>query len=326
MDINKIIDNNKYDNINDIEKNIDDDLNNLLKIKKNKKIDTIVLSGGGSRGFSYTGVFKALEELNILKDINTFVGTSMGAIACFFLICGYTADEIMDFCLIFDFNKLSGNFDKNLLFDLGLDDGNKFCKLFETLLEDKNFKKDLTFKELYDSTKKKLIINGTCLNNNEVYFFDVDSYPDMTIVKAIRISISLPFLFTPVLHDDLLFIDGGVMNNYLIDLFNDKLDSVFGVLTSFNNDEIYKVTNLEEYLSCFYKCYSKACYDTIYTAYKKYTLLLNFDIDVSEFLKKDKKSIFNAKLSELYNIGYEKTIDYFKSTRNDKLINYNNNI
>ena len=37
MDINKIIDNNKYKNINDIEKNIDEDLYNLLRINKKKK-------------------------------------------------------------------------------------------------------------------------------------------------------------------------------------------------------------------------------------------------------------------------------------------------
>ena len=37
MDINKIIDNNKYNDINDIEKNIDEDLYNLLRINKKKK-------------------------------------------------------------------------------------------------------------------------------------------------------------------------------------------------------------------------------------------------------------------------------------------------
>ena len=60
---------------------------NLKKILSNQKklhldvdnIDTLVLSGGGVKGLYYIGVLKKLEELNILKNINKFAGTSIGA-------------------------------------------------------------------------------------------------------------------------------------------------------------------------------------------------------------------------------------------------------
>lgn len=314
MNVNEIIENNEYSNNKDIDYNIKNDLNKIFNINDNK-IDTLVLSGGGARGFSYSGVFKALEDLNILKDINIFVGTSMGSIACFFLIIGYTPDEIKEFCLYFDFNKIFSDYDKNIIFDYGLNDGEIFCNLLESLLENKNLKKNISFKELYELKKKKLIVNGVCLNNNNIYYFDPESYPDMSIVKAIRISISVPLIFTPVRHDNLLFVDGGLINNFPIDLFNSKLESVFGIITSFDNDELNIINNLEEYLQCFNKCYSRGSIETIYTAYEKYVLLLNLNIELTEIFKKHDKEKFKTLFNNLYQEGYKKTIEYFNEKR-----------
>ena len=54
----------------------------------------LVLSGGALKTITILGAVKYLEELNILKDFKQFIGTSAGAIISFFIIIGYSIDEI----------------------------------------------------------------------------------------------------------------------------------------------------------------------------------------------------------------------------------------
>ena len=52
--------------------------------------DTIVLAGGSTKGLLTLGALQYAYDNNIIKNINTFIGTSAGAILCFLLIIGYT--------------------------------------------------------------------------------------------------------------------------------------------------------------------------------------------------------------------------------------------
>ena len=67
------------------------------KIKKdiiNKKI--LIFGGGGVKGIAYVGVLRALEENLLLKNINTFVGSSVGFLIGMYLI-GYNSYNMEDF-------------------------------------------------------------------------------------------------------------------------------------------------------------------------------------------------------------------------------------
>ena len=44
------------------------------------KITKLVFSGGGIKGISYIGIIKYLEDEDLLKNINTIVGTSIGSV------------------------------------------------------------------------------------------------------------------------------------------------------------------------------------------------------------------------------------------------------
>ena len=57
--------------------------------------DTIVLAGGSTKGLLTLGALQYAYDNNIIKNINTFIGTSAGAILCFLLIIGYTPIEII---------------------------------------------------------------------------------------------------------------------------------------------------------------------------------------------------------------------------------------
>ena len=56
----------------------------------------LVLSGGALRAIALLGAIKYLEELNILKNIKQYVGTSAGSIISFLIIIGYSSNEIIN--------------------------------------------------------------------------------------------------------------------------------------------------------------------------------------------------------------------------------------
>ena len=58
-------------------------------VSKKERINKLVFSGGSTKGISYIGIIKGLEENNLFKNIKTFAGTSIGAIFSFLLTIGY---------------------------------------------------------------------------------------------------------------------------------------------------------------------------------------------------------------------------------------------
>ena len=182
-------------------------------------IKTLCLSGGGTKGICYIGAIKYLECNNYLKlkDIDTFVGTSAGSIMSFFFNIGYTIEELNNFILEFNFQNLEPNADSIFfLTKFGMDDGEKIMTIIKTFLFEKFKIYDLTFKELFDKTKKKLKIFSTNYTKAKSEMFSVDTTPDCSVIQAIRMSISVPFLFTPVEYNDCYYIDGGITNNFPI--------------------------------------------------------------------------------------------------------------
>jgi NTE family protein len=63
----------------------------IKKFRKKHKIG-LCLSGGGTKGLSYIGAFKAFEEHNILFDM--VAGTSVGSLFAALYASGFTSEEI----------------------------------------------------------------------------------------------------------------------------------------------------------------------------------------------------------------------------------------
>jgi NTE family protein len=159
----------------------------------NKNV-TLVLSGGGARGFAHIGVIEELESCGY--TINSIAGTSMGA-----LVGGVYAAGKMN-----EYKEWVYNLDKQKIFRLldfsfsnqGLIKGDKVLKTMKEFIPDTNIE-DLKIK--YTATAFDLA------HNNEIVFREGSLY------KAIRASISIPTVFTPVIRGDCVLVDGGVVNN-----------------------------------------------------------------------------------------------------------------
>jgi NTE family protein len=202
----------------------------------------LVLEGGGIRGFAYTGAFQVLDSLNILQQIERVGGTSAGAIQASLLAVGYTPGEIMEIALDVPLRKLNDvgllRGPKRLKKNFGWYKGEKMSAWIEGLIEKKTGNGNITFAELYRDRLlkgyKELYITGTDLTYQCMRVFSHETYPDMRIKDAVRISASIPLYFSAVLIDDQgkvykepdpskklhVMADGAVMSNYPIFLFD----------------------------------------------------------------------------------------------------------
>jgi predicted acylesterase/phospholipase RssA len=179
-------------------------------------IRNLVVSGGSTKTLAAIGCIRYLEEMHMMRDIISFVGTSAGSILCLMCCLGYTSDEmiaILEKEMITE-NRGQLSFDElldlNVLNSYGLDSGENMQTFIEQIVNEKLGRTSITFVELAKITGKNLVICVANLSKQQQEYMDVDTEPHMDVVKAIRMSISLPFIFTPVLHNGNIYVDGAL--------------------------------------------------------------------------------------------------------------------
>lgn len=184
-------------------------------------IKHLILSGGGVRGYATLGTLNYLIKKQIfdLKILRTFAGSSVGAILCLLMNCGYTPRQIYDIGLKLDLKSLFDPNIKNLLTHFGFDTGIKFVNKLKILLENKNIDPNISFLRLYNITKQKLIITATSLNRRTTKYFNYIETPHYKVIDVVRASMGIPVLFTTVRDNDEHLVDGGMLDNFPIHLF-----------------------------------------------------------------------------------------------------------
>ena len=294
----------------DIESKIKDNINKILSGQKNnllldyQSIDTLVLSGGGVKGLYYIGILKKLEELQIINNINTIAGTSIGAFFSALISIGFTSQDLADFVLLFNLTNIKNMSAKNFFSYFGIDDGNNLELVLEEMFNLKGYNKNITFKELYEKTKKELIITGVCLNEKKCYYFSHKNTPDMNIIKSIRISTSVPIYFTPVLFENKLWVDGGIIDNYPINLFKHKLNKTLGIYLS-EFKEFTEIKNLEDYFLCVIQSLMEGLSDRSVKGFEHNSIIIKSDTYNSLNTDFSKETIL-----EFINMGYKTISEY----------------
>ena len=247
----------------------------IPKLNKNAKKTKLVLSGGGIKGFSLLGSLYALEKLDLIKHVKTYAGSSIGACTSVLMSIGYKADELMEILKMVDFRKMTSVDLSNLLTQYGLDDGKRFEMVIRKLISAKNIDPDITFKEMYEMTDKTVIITATCVNDKKVYYFSHKTAPEMPVITAIRMSISIPIYFVPVTYKGKMYIDGGCMDNYPMQLFSDDLDDVIGIHLNDVKSPIDEIKNIEDYMYHTLQCLLEGMTCNSMKEYEKYTVKID---------------------------------------------------
>lgn len=192
-----------------------------------REIDTLTVAGGGIKMITAIGALRILEQKEILKNVTKYAGSSAGALICVLLNIGMSADDIENTVFSQGSSIVHEVFIKipyHLLFNYGLYTANKMVKYIQTLFTEKRFDPNITFLQLFEKTNKTLVLTGTSLNTMDTFYFNHHTMPDMKVIDALRISISIPIYFTSVEYkiNDVThtMVDGGLLNNFPMYYFN----------------------------------------------------------------------------------------------------------
>jgi len=279
-----------------------------------KQLHNLVISSGGITGISYIGMLKYLDEYNLLDNIHTYVGSSVGAIFCLLLTIEYNWKEIYEFCYQFDFSKLIKETNLDIfLEDFGFEKSNRIVYMMKRILEFKNINTDITFLEHYNNTKKKLVITGTCINERTIYYFNYLDNPNMKILDAIHISTCIPILFTPVKYDDKLWVDGAIIDSFPISYCYEDMEHTLG-LTFQDCDACECDEGIVNYLQDLIKTIICGTNNRNIKIYEKNTIIyLNtLDCNLGSSFKYDKET-----KKDIFETGYKSALE-----QHDKLLNF----
>jgi NTE family protein len=195
----------------------------------------LVFEGGGVKGVAYVGALQVLGENDLLEDVTSVAGTSAGSITALAVALGFTPDEITTLILNLDFEKFEdGTFltDAARLFeDFGWFDGRYAECVFECMANRKLGKPDATFLDLHarvgaEPGFRDLYVVATDLDERDwvVMSHESERFASLPLARAARASMSIPFFFTAQEIEGQTFVDGGVLRNYPIDVFDGPIE------------------------------------------------------------------------------------------------------
>ena len=210
----------------------------------------LVFEGGGVKGIAYIGAMEVLKEKGILPRIQRVGGTSAGAINATLFALGFTNAEQRSILKKLDFNNFMDDSwgvirdTDRLIHKFGWYKGDFFHEWIARLIDKKLGTPHATFRNLKEAKKPDLYVYGTNLSTRFGEVFSCEHTPTTRIADAVRISMSIPLFFAAFrnVRND-VYVDGGVLNNYPIKLFDrekyidPKNRSRMGVETNYYREE-----------------------------------------------------------------------------------------
>lgn len=273
----------------------------------------LALSGGGARGLAHIGVLKVMEEAGLVPDYIS--GVSMGAIIGAMYAMGYSTDSLISMLKSTDWNLLiSDRIPENKI-------------IFP---EKKHFYNSIVSLPV---TREKIIlptglINGQQIENALGYYFwpaamvsdfsklpvpflcvstDVGSGQKVVLKNgylpdAIRASIAIPTLLTPVTLDSMLLVDGGVVHNYAATELRDMgADIIIGSYTGY-------IQNSVETTESAYGIMKKIIFITSLASYENEKR--ETDILIEPLIKDYPILAFENNVDTIISAGYNEALKY----------------
>lgn len=262
----------------------------------------LVFSGGGIKGISLVGALNALDDLGFLSEFDEFAGSSIGSFILALYIVGYSPTELKKICFGLDFSKLKSIRIFDIFTKFGIDSGEKLEQLIFKLLKRKNAE-NIRMKDL----RYKLTVTTVNINTGKIIYINSNNYPDMKLSMAVRMSMSVPWFYAPVLFEGNLYVDGAVIDNYPITIFKDRIMDVLGIyLLEDEGTNLNKIENIEDFTKSIIKCFINGI-----NAIKRHNYeFCTIDIK-TEFINVLDYEIDKKQKQSLYDIGYDTIINRF---------------
>ena len=216
----------------------------------------LAFCGGGIRCVAHVGVLKAMQEAGLLTCVKEMIGVSAGALFALLYVLGYSIDQIEELALNFDF-RILGDIDPEdlLLFSvsLGLNSGDMLEKLVASILHQKGFNKDVTFAEMAARTNIAFRCYATELQTSTIKEMSAAATPEMLVSTAVRASMSLPIMYSPVPCGTTLLVDGGLLHNLpLVFLNQAEIADTWGVLFVSESKKVQSIDSVVDFFKYIY--------------------------------------------------------------------------
>lgn len=218
-----------------------------------------IFAGGGVKGAAFAGCLKAAEDHQI--TFLGYGGTSAGSIVSLLACVGYTPDELraifvnhLGFQQLLDasvddlrtFRELPGKLERletqlirggvslwwshrkllaKLSSKLGMYSGDTFRGFLDKLVRDRlaiAADVPLTFDLLWQRRLPALQILASDLHSRGPLVYSAQTHPNVSVIDAVRASISFPLVFEPMTIDGTRFVDGGLSCNLPISLYQEE--------------------------------------------------------------------------------------------------------
>lgn len=285
-----------------------------------KTITNITFEGGGIFGIVYVGAVRVLEDQGILENITGFSGSSSGSIIAALLSFGVSVNRLEKIMAETDWNsfldtKWSIKGIYNLIRRYGYNSGKTKEQWLKKIIGDITGKEDITFLEAYQKYNKDLHVCAINVCHETPVYFSHMTSPNLSIYHAIQMSTAFPYVFTPIKYNGCYHVDGGVMENYPIEVFPNKENSIgFKIISDGTSG--HKIKNIYVFSTSILSCTLRALDDKDTIPYHDQTVfikipkqgLLTSVLDISDIM---------VNVKDYQKLGVQYTLEYLE--KNEKV-------
>ena len=228
-------------------------------------IEHIVINGGGSNGLINYGALKYLNQQRFweIENIKSIHGTSIGAIIGVLLSLKYDWETLDDYIIKRPWDKeFEIKLEQLILINenKALMNNNMLNIIFEKLLDAKELNININLKEFYDWNKIDIHFYCVELNNFEKVNINYETNPELKLIDAIKMTSAIPIFFPPMIINNKIYVDGGIMCNYPIKDCIEYCDNKIDTILAFKNYsveekqiDLSETANFIEFISFFSK-------------------------------------------------------------------------
>ena len=253
----------------------------------------LIFEGGGMKGMCFVGALLELTKEHEgcgsldLSNVRYYGGTSAGSIFATLLASGHTPQEIEQvmydtkwkrlkdggFCFLQNIVRLFRGF--------GYHKGQFIEELINKLLYKRTGIHNITFEQLHNITNNHLKMVGTNLTTGKIEYMDHVLTPHMPVAKAVQISACIPFVFEPVKYNGAMYVDGGLVKNFDIDMFSEYKPTLLAFDIDDTKEE--RITNIMVYFMKMFQLIHRKANTFDPDALKNTSILRIHESEVSTF-------------------------------------------
>lgn len=299
------------------------------------EITHLVLSGGALKGLCFIGIMQYLYLEDMAKNIKNIAACSMGTIIGMMFGFKIPIDDMEKIFLNILNDKKTNYISKkdyiNVFYKYGIVCSYIYMEEIKKYIKERDGIDDITFIEYSKKYGVNLYMSLTNIYTCKNEIFSIDTTPNVSVFKACSASIAIPLLYQPVKINGYYYLDGGLTNNFPIEIFKDvPRENILGVAIEKNKDldqetilekntkpniliiiqQIFLLLNITRNNAVLLSKIDDSCTLVIYNSPLKGWMKFKLDINGS------KVDLSKEDIDNMIFIGFDNIFKYFNERRN----------